>query len=198
MNIDHSRQTDASSQPQVFYPLHTVYCSGFPKFRSQLARDVACLLDVDETVEGWSCQTMCFSNGTDVHVPDFIVERDDGQTYVVDIAGQLPIPSWIARVAEREGVRYQLWTEQDIPSIRLRNARDLLRYARFETSLADRLAVLIALKEAGSLRLSDLISMASGTKAVPIISAMILSRQLTIDLDEELIGPDSVIRAWQY
>ncbi|MCQ1779404.1 hypothetical protein NOJ05_19530 [Neorhizobium galegae] len=198
MIIGQPRQAEVSSHSQVFHPLYTVYCSGIPKFRSQLARDAACLLDVDETVESWSCQPMSFSDGSDVHLPDFAVERDDGQTYVVDIAGQLPIPSWIAQAVQLRGLRYQLWTEQDIPPIKLRNARDLLRYARFETSLADRLAVLIALKEAGSLRLSDIINMASGTKAVPIISAMILHRQITIDLDEQLIGPDSVIRCSEY
>ena len=117
---------------------------------------------------------------------------------MVDIAGHRPIPSWIARAAELEDFRYQVWTEADLPSIRLRNAKDLLRYARFETSLADRLILLTALKDAGSLRLSEAITMASGTKAVPIISSMILQRLITIDLDAELIGPDSVIRCPQY
>ncbi|WP_312412439.1 hypothetical protein [Shinella sp.] len=198
MNIGQSRQAETSSHSQIFYPLHTVYCIGMPKFRSQVARDAACLLDVDESVDSWSCQPKSFRNGTEVHVPDFIVDRNDGETYAVDVAGQRPIPSWIAPAVELEDFRYQLWTEDEFPSIRLRNARDLLRYARFETSLADRLILLTALKEAGSLRLSEAITMASGTKAVPIISSMILQRLITIDLDDQLIGPDSIIRCWQY
>lgn len=40
--------------------------------------------------------------------------------------------------------------------------------------------------------------MASGTKAIPIIFSMILQRLITIDMDEELIGPDSVIRCSRY
>ncbi|MCQ1833352.1 hypothetical protein [Neorhizobium galegae] len=198
MNIDQSRQAEASSHSQIVHPLHTVYCIGMPKFRNQVARDAACLLDVDEGVESWSCQPRSFSDGTVVHLPDFIVTRNDGDTYAVDIAGQRSIPSWIARAAELEGFRYQVWAEADFPPIRLRNAKDLLRYARVQISLADRLILLTALKEAGSLRLSEAITMASGTKAVPIISSMILQRLITIDLDAELIGPDSVIRWSQY
>jgi len=124
--------------------------------------------------------------------------RSDGSTHVVDIAGSQVIPPWIARAAELEDFGYRLWSVNDFPATRLRNARDLLRYARYETSLADRLILLTALKEAGSLRLSEAITMASGTKVVPIISSMILQRLITIDLDAELIGPDSVIRCSQY
>jgi hypothetical protein len=155
-------------------------------------------MDVDETVDSWSCQSRLFSDGTALHVPDFIVERSDGITYVVDIAGSQPIPPWIAGAVELEGLRYQLWSEDEFPPIRLRNARDLLRYARFETSLADRLILLSALQEAGTLRFSEAISMAPGTRAVPVISSMILQRLIKIDLDEALIGPDTIIRRWQY
>lgn len=194
MNIGQSRHAEASSHPQVFHPLYTVYCVGAPKFRSQVARDAACLLEVDETVENWSCQSQSFSDGTDLHLPDFVVNRDDGDSYVIDILGQRAIPSWVPRAAELEGFRYQAWSEDDLPPVRLRNAKDLLRYARVDTSLVDRVILLSALKEAGSLRLSEAITMASGTKAIPIIFSMVLQRLIAIDLDEELIGPDSVLR----
>lgn len=197
MRIDLLRPATPSSE-QVYHPLNTVRCIGTPKFRSQVARDAACLLDVDESVDRWSCQSRSFSDGTVVHVPDFVVDRSDGSTHVLDIARNHVIPPWVARAAALEDFEYQLWSENDFPTTRLRNARDLLRYARVDTSLADRLILLSAIQEAGSLRFSDAISMGSGTKAVPIVSSMILQRLISIDLDEDLIGPDTIIRRWQF
>lgn len=197
MRIDLLRPAVPSSE-QVFHPLNTVRCIGTPRFRSQVARDAACLLDVDDTVDSWSCQSRSFSNGTSLHVPYFVVDRTDGSTHVVDIAGNHVITTWIAPAAAFEHFEYQLWSENEFPATRLRNARDLLRYARVDTSLADRLILLSAIQEAGSLRFSEAISIASGTKAVPIMSSMILQRLISIDLDEDLIGPDTIIRRWQF
>src|SRR4051794_37903736 len=39
----------------AFDPRHTVRCIGEATFRSQDSRDLACLLDVDAQVSGWSC-----------------------------------------------------------------------------------------------------------------------------------------------
>jgi hypothetical protein len=36
--------------PRFYYPLATIKCAGTPSFRSQDARDLACLLDVDPDV----------------------------------------------------------------------------------------------------------------------------------------------------
>lgn len=197
MDIDHSRPAAPLSPLQAFFPRDTVNCIGPAVFRTQVARDAACLLDVDETVISWSCQSRSFSRGKIRHIPDFIVERTTG-TYVVDILGSNSIPSWMRDAAESAECRYQLWSEADFPPLRLKNAKDLLRYARYETSLVDRVLLLAALAEAGSLRLVEAISMASGTRAIPVIASMILNRQIAIELDEELIGPDSIIRRFQY
>ncbi|WP_426231728.1 hypothetical protein [Pararhizobium sp. DWP3-4] len=45
--------------------------------------------------------------------------------------------------------------------------------------MVDRVMLLSALSEAGTLRLSEAISMATGTCAIPIIVSMILNRQIT-------------------
>ncbi len=197
MSIDLSRPAELGSSRNAFFPRNTVYCVGPAIFRSQSARDAACLLDLDESVEQWSCQSRTFGTGIETYIPDFVVERAGG-THVVDIVGGQAIPNWIKSAVEAEGFRYQIWSRADFPLVRLKNSKDLLRYARFETSLVDRLVLLTALAEAGSLRLSEAMTMALGARAIPVIASMVLHRQLSIDLDDELIGPDTIIRRWQY
>lgn len=48
MSISTSRTVTRQSPVQIFYPLGTVRCDGPVLFRDQLARDIACLLDVDD------------------------------------------------------------------------------------------------------------------------------------------------------
>lgn len=198
MSTDMAPQLAAqSTQASFFYPQNTLKCTGPASFRSQAARDAACLLDLDQAVISWSCLASRFYNNGSVHVPDFIVEREDG-TYVLDIVGTAPIPQWLPAAVQTEGYKHTVWPACDLPAIRVQNCKDLLRYARYEVSLVDRILLLAALKEHGSMRLSEVINMAPGTRAISIIAAMILRGQIDVDLDEELIGPDSVIRPRQY
>jgi hypothetical protein len=126
-----------------------------------------------------------------------MVQREGG-VYAIDIVGPVPLPEWIEAAVKAEGFGYSVWSADDLPQVRVQNARDLLRYARYEVSLVDRLLLLTALKEHGSMRLSEAITMAPGMRAIPVIAAMILRGQIETDLDEELIGPDSVIRSRHY
>ncbi|WP_370035532.1 hypothetical protein [Sinorhizobium fredii] len=198
MSTELSSQAASLPLPaQFFQPKNTLNCVGPAAFRSQTARDAACLLDLDETVVSWSCLSHEFRHNDCVHIPDFMVERDGG-LYAVDILGPIPLPEWIEAAVKAKGFGYFAWSADDLPQVRVQNARDLLRYARYEVSLVDRLLILTALKEHGSMRLSEVITMAPGTRAIAVIAAMILRGQIETDLDEQLIGPDSVIRSRHY
>lgn len=62
------------AQGQNFYPSATIRCDGPAIFRSQFARDVACLLDVDDAVAEWSCQSLPFASVGETYRPDFVVK----------------------------------------------------------------------------------------------------------------------------
>jgi hypothetical protein len=69
---------------RIFHPVATVKCDGVPVYRSQVARDAACLFDVDAAVTTW--RGMPFNLGADDQpiVPDFLVTNCDGSTTLVD------------------------------------------------------------------------------------------------------------------
>lgn len=56
---------------QVYHPLATLKCEGTAFFRSQGARDLACLLDVNPAVTAWTCMPLSLETAADKHVPDF-------------------------------------------------------------------------------------------------------------------------------
>jgi hypothetical protein len=77
---------------------------------------------------------------------------------------------------------------------RLRNARDLLRYTGHNVPLGDRVRVLAALDENGSLALSELLGAIRETQPVAALASMILRGFLEIELDDALIGPETQVR----
>lgn len=183
-----------------FFPLATLKCVGRPLFRSQEARDYACLLDLDPTVVSWRSVTRPITNDSGARKPrkhfvDFVVVTES-EALLVDVwPTDAGIITWIAGVAQRQGYRYQAVSLSEFGrGPRLQNARDLIRYAGYDAPLGDRIRVLAALEEMRTLTLADCLSVVRESKPMPTIVAMILTGILEIDLDEALLGPDSVVR----
>jgi hypothetical protein len=76
----------------------------------------------------------------------------------------------------------------------LKNAKDLLRYARHEAALADRIRLLAALDECSSLTVSEALMVFRETKPVAGLASLVLQRFVTMDLDDRLIGPETIVR----
>ncbi len=193
MSISFTRSTAQNNPVQIFYPLSTVRCNGPVLFRDQLARDIACLLDIDDDVLSWSCGSIPLADGRDVYRPDFVVCRDD-QTLLIDGDREDAAPGWVRARAAEAGLPYEVIRAAALPPTRLRNARDLLRYARHEASLTDRIRLLAALDENTSLTISEALLSFRETKPVAGLASMVLQRFVAMDLDERLIGPETIVR----
>jgi hypothetical protein len=180
-----------------FSPKTTVRCPDDPVFRTQLARDLACLLDVDDEVGAWS--PICFGVFIDrrLHVPDFMVDYLDGRREFLDaveLGGDPLVTETFACI--RRHHRF-LTREQIEGGHRLQNAKDLLRYASRRTPLNDRIRLLAALDEAGSLTIAETFSLFQETRPMAAISWMILHRFITADLDAAPLGPETAIRRFE-
>ncbi len=103
-------------------------------------------------------------------------------------------PEWLENVLSMAGYRYQIIHPADVNPVRVRNARDLIRYARYEAVLGDRVRVLAALDELGSLTLTECLSAVREGRAMETIASLILRGHVEVDLDDSLLGPDSVVR----
>ncbi|WP_442866786.1 AAA domain-containing protein [Agrobacterium sp. ST15.13.015] len=141
-----------------FIPSATLKCVGRPLYRSREARDYACLLDLDPKVSAWRCVPQPIINDSGArnprhHYVDFAVETEN-EALLVDIrrpdAGTI---GWIARLAEKQGYRYLAVSFSEfVGTPRIQNAKDLIRYAGYDAPLGDRIRILAALEEMGTLR----------------------------------------------
>ncbi|MGR9408072.1 hypothetical protein ACU8MI_16225 [Rhizobium leguminosarum] len=187
--------TDASTQR--FYPRGTVRCSGNPMFRSQLSRDLGCLLDIDRDVVAWLCLPIELRAESGTHVPDFMVDYDDGTRMFMDAVEEEGSPD-ITATAAIAGVRHRYMSRQQIEAgFRLQNARDLLRYASYRTPLNDRIRLLTALDEGGSLTIGECLHVFREAQPMTAIAWMILNRMIDADLDQAMLGPETVLRRYQ-
>lgn len=183
--------------------LPTVRCQGTPRFRTQLARDLGCLLDVDPDVAAWECLpcavTLSGSTGKrQRHVPDFRVWMSDGSTVLMDA---IPISGSVSGITGLQAIdlaadRYEQMPEHDIRiEPRLSNARELLRYAGVQVSLSDRIRFLAVLDEYGPTPISECLrGCRSATDPIAMIAVLTLRRFIDMDLAEAPIGPETVIR----
>lgn len=180
---------------QTYFPSATIKCAGLPFYRSQAARDFACLLDVDPTVSAWGPSDFVFGNGLDQVVVDFNVSSA-GSGYLVKVRrSEHPVPDWLVPVADKAGYDCRVVSPYDPEACwRLKNARDLLRYGHFDAALGDRIRLLAALAEMGSLTMAECLSVVRERNAVATIAAMILHGYLEVDLDEGPLGPETVVR----
>jgi hypothetical protein len=176
----------------IFHPIQTIRCSGQPVFRHQWARDVACLLDVDDDVVSWSCQPTFRRADDSAYRPDLLVCRHDG-SYIVD-AGPTDISQYDAdAIARMNGLKYERIERVQDQVMRIKNAKDLLRYARFEVALADRIRILAILEETGSLSVSECLTVFKETKPIAALASLTLHRFIMMDLDE-IITPETKVR----
>lgn len=182
---------------RIFPPTGTVKCDGGRLFRSQTARDLACLLDVNPSVVSWRCMPSPFDIGGTTHVPDFQVFDEDGGILYLDApdrGASVDVPLLVTE-AKRLNARYRLLESGEIyDGFRLRNARDLLRYAATVTPLGDRLRLLGALDENGSLPLAECLTAFQEVRPVPGLASLVLHGYVEIDLDGAPIGPESSVR----
>lgn len=189
----------SSSQPwkplapgQIFYPSATIRCDGPAFFRSQFARDVACLLDIDDAVGEWSCQSMSFRNGAATYRPDFVAKIDQDIVVIDAVTDETPL--WMFDVVRQTGYKYEAVRRHELPSVRLKNAKDLLRYGKFQAGLEDRVRLLAVLEEHGTLTLAECLSVFRETRPIAGLASMVLNRFIDLDLDKALIGPESTVR----
>lgn len=182
--------------PRFYYPLATIKCAGHPVFRSQEARDFACLLDVDPDVARWSCEGVDLSYGEEIYRVDFVVTGTDDRTFMVDVAEEAPRPpDWIELAVGRLGHAYRPVSMHDfVDSNRLANAKDLLRYGFYRCPLGDRVRILAALDEMGSLTVAEALSAFREGRPMACLAALILQGFLEVDLDDALIGPETAVR----
>lgn len=138
-----------------------------------------------------------FDAGGITHVPDFQVINEDGATLYLDAPDRASSvdATLLATEAKRLNTRYRLLERSEIyDGFRLRNARDLLRYAAHVTPLGDRLRLLVALDEHGSLPLGECLKAFQETRPVPGIASLILHGYVEVDLDVAPLGPETAVR----
>lgn len=186
----------AEARAMTFAPRGALRCDGPRLFRSQTARDVACLADVDPEVTSWSCLPTALKRAGEVHVPDLSIERA-GRVTLVDALddGAPEPPHWVATVAAETGFGHRVERAADIRGHRLDNARDLLRYAGWRVSLGDRVRLLTLLEERGPLPVSACVEALPCREPIGVIAALALRGHVGIDLDEGPIGPATRVRA---
>lgn len=176
-------------------PVRYVRCVGPIILNSPLARDIACLLDLDPTVSSWTCRTFSFSQSYDNHKPDIVAERDN-DILVIDAVAKAPPPTWIADAVRDQGYSYRAMTRGDVDPTQLKNAKDLLRYSGTDVGLGDRVRLLAGLEEHGSLPVSECLSAFRETPPIAGLASLVLQRIVEIDLDS-LIGPETQVRRFR-
>jgi len=187
----------SEASTKQFYPKGTVRCSGDPMFRSQLARDLACMLDVDREVVAWLCLPIELNADFGPHVPDVMVDYQDGKRVFLDAVEEEGSCD-IAEAAAIAGIHHRFVTRTSIQEgFRLQNARDLLRYANYRTPLNDRVRLLAILDDAGSVSIGECLTVFREVQPMTGVAWMILHRMIETDLDAAMIGPESVLRRFQ-
>lgn len=182
---------------RICNPPWTVKCDGLAIYRSQTARDLACLLDVNPSVVSWMCMPKAIEVTDVLHVADFLVCDDNGASWLFDAPDRRPELSRqaIQDAAATLGYRYRLLLPEEIyTGFRLQNAKDLLRYGGHQASLGDRVRLLGALDELGALPFGDCLKAIQETKPVAALASLILDGFVEVDLDEGPIGPETMVR----
>ncbi|KIV64825.1 hypothetical protein SZ54_3076 [Rhizobium sp. UR51a] len=115
---------------------------------------------------------------------------------MVDVAEDAPKPpDWIVLAVGRLGHAYRPVAMRDfVDSNRLANAKDLLRYGFYRCPLGDRVRILAALDEMGSLTVAEALSAFREGRPMACLAALILQGFLELDLDDALIGPETAVR----
>ncbi len=106
-----------------------------------------------------------------------------------------PHTTEIEVIATRQGYRYRrLVVDEVYDGPRLQNAKDLLRYGGTVLALGDRLRLLAILEEHGNLTIAECLTVFTETRPVAGLAQMILRGFVEVDLDTELLGPETMVR----
>ncbi|MDR6667078.1 hypothetical protein [Rhizobium sp. 1399] len=195
----HSAGNEAcdSIEYRPYFPFLTLKCVGQALYRSRSARDYACLLDLDPDVVSWQCATFLLgdNNSDRKFTIDFLVEKTDGRV-IVEIWDRPPEDLWWVKETSRQaGYRYEAVYMPEIrKQPRLQNAKDLIRYAGYDAPLGDRIRLQAALGEFGSLTLAECLASIRDGHPMQTMAALILKGHIEVDVDTELLGPDTVVR----
>ncbi|AFL53333.1 hypothetical protein USDA257_c47980 [Sinorhizobium fredii USDA 257] len=194
----HKAVSDLPAPVDYSEPLPTLKCVGKPLFRSRQARDLACILDINPDVACWTAPGPTVKVGSCGHTPDFrVVDRDGGVRFLDAADRVLAVDiEHIKQAVREQRASYRLVAVDEVydGGFRLRNARDLLQYANVTVSLADRLRLLAFLDQEGSLTMSECLSAIRNTEPVAAIASLILQRFVDVELDDALIGPETMVR----
>ncbi len=193
----HSAGSHSDEAVQAFSGRPTVKGPNRPVFRSKAAADLSCILDVDPLVMSWSCLVAPITSQEGRYTPDFLMTEIDGALWLLDAPGKkLPHDkNAMSELAAKQGARYRLFERSEIyGGFRLQNAKDLLRYVSHGVPLGDRMRVLAALDEHGSLPFGDCLGIVRETQPVAALASMILQGFLEVELDEALLGPETMVR----
>ncbi|KJS14051.1 MAG: hypothetical protein VR78_10575 [Hoeflea sp. BRH_c9] len=200
MRFSNNGAGDTHREPAAqnpFFPLATLKSFGAVIFRSQASRDVACLLDVDVAVSSWVCAPKPLVLASEHYICDFLVTDVEGVQTLMDAHDRQDGPDQkeLTAAAASINLRYRRWDHAAVHSgFRLRNSKDLIRYANYTTALGDRVRLLAALNENGTLSVAECLSAFQETKPIAGLASMILGGFIEIDLDEALIGPETKVR----
>lgn len=165
--------------------------------RSKVAYDLACILDLNPDVANWSCSPPPLVTERGEHVPDFRMQDTQGVWWLLDAPDRKARDSLseLADAAEAKAHHYrQVKSTEIYDGFRLRNAKDLLRYAGYTVALGDRVRLLSALDEHGSLSFADCLQAVRETQPVAALASLILQGLVEVELDEVLIGPETMVR----
>ncbi len=176
-------------------PLNFLYCNGPIMFRTQGALDMACLLENDPNVISWYCDPPPLFNERQQHQPDFLVVTKTGHL-LLDVFEYVYPPQWAEEAAKARSDFYQVIDVCHLPRTRLRNAKDLQRYAGREVALGDRVRLLIALGKKPFLTVEQAYKLFLDTEPMAGLASLMLQRFVSIDIDDEPIGPKSKVRLW--
>lgn len=169
-------------------------CVGEAVLATPLAVDLARLLDVDGDVERWSCAP-AESDVADHAGIVFEVLRATGTERLLpsersDAGGEARDRQPACGTA-----RVRLITREDIDPVRLENAKLILPYARWRVSIDDRVRLLAALDDEGSVTLGECLAIFRNTsRPIAAVAAMALARVVDLDLDQPLGSRTRVIR----
>ncbi|WP_143850966.1 hypothetical protein [Brucella thiophenivorans] len=170
-----------------FAPSVVLKCKGLALFRSQRARNLACYFDLSPDVVIWTCMPVLLGSTQAFHIPDFAVQRVDGD-YLVDIQNT---PDWALKSAEAEGWVYDERTYRMIEQSIISNAVDLLPFASSTVSLGDRLRLLSVLDDDGPLPLKHCCELVRNTnEPMSALAALYFSGEISFDLTER-ISPET-------
>lgn len=195
----HTAGDEACENPRYrpYFPFITLKCIGPALYRSRNARDYACLLDLDPDVVSWQCATFLLgdNNSDRKFTIDFLIEKADGRV-IVEIWERPPEDLWWVKETSRQaGYRYEAVYMPEIrKQPRLQNAKDLIRYAGYDAPLGDRIRLQAALAEFGSLTLAECLAAVRDGRPMRTMATLILKGHVEVDLDAELLGPDTVVR----